>query len=170
VTEVPSEYAGGIGEIGAEHIAAFVQRGGVLVTLDGSGQFAIERLRLPVRRGLPPEDPAQNVFAPGSIFEVTLPPGSALTSGMRNKAFVYITSGMVFDVDAPARVVGRFVEMPLRSGYGLNQERLGGRAALVDVDVGNGRAILFGFRPQHRGQPYGTFKLLFNALLLSARR
>lgn len=170
VEEVPSEYAGGVGETGAEHVAEFVQRGGVLVTLDGSGEFAIARLRLPVQRGLPPEDSAPSVFAPGSIFEVALEPGSALTSGMRNTAFVYITDGMVFDVDAPARVVGRFVDNPLRSGYGLNQERLGGKPALVDVGVGNGRAILFGFRPQHRGQPYGTFKLLFNALLLSGRR
>jgi hypothetical protein len=36
--------------------------------------------------------------------------------------------------------------------------------------VGEGRAILFAFRPQYRGQSHGTFKLLFNAVLLSSMR
>ncbi len=170
---VPSRYAGGIGEPGAAAVVDFVRRGGTLVTLDGSSDFAIAQLELPVtngfgqRRGMPDAD---DFYAPGSLFAVGVRAGTPLTSGIDSTAFVYFANGAAFDVSQPAAVLAQYVEAPLRSGYALNEEQLAGKAALVDVSVGSGRAILFGFRPQHRGQTYGTFKLLFNALLLSGLR
>jgi len=46
-----------------------------------------------------------------------------------------------------------------REGY------LDGGVVAVDVPVGKGKVYLFGPEITFRGQPHGTFKFLFNAIL-----
>ena len=38
------------------------------------------------------------------------------------------------------------------------------RAAVVDVEFGQGHFVLFGVRPQYRGQSNAAFKMVFNSL------
>ena len=179
-TRIPLQYAGGMTERGAEAISAFVRGGGTLVCLDGSSNFAIARLNLPVVNVLAGEASGPQVlrfYAPGSIFGTVLGGGgtgdggrvqSPVTLGVPDSLKVYFESSAAFTVSGSARALATYPSQPLRSGYARFQERLEGKAALVEAPVGSGRVILFGFRPQFRGQTHGTFKLLFNAVLLAA--
>ena len=53
---------------------------------------------------------------------------------------------------------------PLASGLLIGAEKIYRKAALVEFKYGKGRIVLFGFRPQHRCQTTGTYKLIFNSI------
>jgi len=175
-SRIPLQYAGGLGQTGSDAISAFVRGGGTLVCLDGSSNFAITALNLPVVNVLAGEASGPQVlrfYAPGSIFGTVLGgvegTRSPITIGVPDSLDVYFENSAAFTVTAPARALATYPPEPLRSGYARFQERLVGKAALVEAPVGSGQVILFGFRPQFRGQTHGTFKLLFNAVLLAPR-
>jgi hypothetical protein len=46
----------------------------------------------------------------------------------------------------------------------LGEKYVNGKTALAAANFGKGSIVLFGFRPQHRGQTWGTFRFIFNAL------
>ncbi len=172
---VPPEYAGGLGEAGVAAIRAFVKAGGTLVCLGSSSNFAIEALSLPVRDVRPTQEEQRTgrmFYAPGSIFTAQIDPAVPLGYGMPEETAVYYANDPVFEVDRRATevtVVARYTEAgQLLSGYAIDPDFLSGKAALVEARAGAGRVILFGFRPQHRGQPHETFKLLFNAIYRGA--
>ena len=53
---------------------------------------------------------------------------------------------------------------PLRSGWAWGQNYLEGGAAMVESSIGKGKLYMFGPEITFRGQPHGTFKLLFNGI------
>ena len=188
----PKEYAGGLGAEGVKAIGEFVAAGGVLMTFDRGSELAIDAVpglpvrrispqsRAPAREGRARDDstgaaPGANIVAPGSILRTISARGHRLTMGMPDTVPVYFTNSTSFDVAQDARV-----EVPLRypseassilmSGYLAGGEAIAGKAAAVDITVGAGRVVMFGFRPQYRGQSWGTFKLVYNAILTAGER
>ena len=110
----------------------------------------------------------------------TTKPAHPLAAGMEASAVAMFADSQAFQIVAPAaegkqrapRDVDVFVEYPRQnfmvSGWELGGSRyLAGRVAAAHVKVGDGHAVVMGFRPHWRGQPHNTFKLLFNPLFLS---
>jgi hypothetical protein len=53
----------------------------------------------------------------------------------------------------------------LQGAWLLGEQVIAKKAAAVTAKHNAGKVVLVGFRPQHRDQTHGTFKLVFNALL-----
>ncbi|MGB7926073.1 MAG: M14 family metallopeptidase [Pyrinomonadaceae bacterium] len=164
----PAEFTGGITEAGVENLRRFVNEGGTLICFDASSELAIKRFNLPLRNVL--EGVGSNEFyCPGSILRINLDKTHAITRGMPPSADAYFINSSAFEATDGAagrvRVVARYAEKDtLRSGWLLGEGRIAGRVALAEVSMGKGRVVLFGFRPQHRGQTWGTFPLIFNSI------
>jgi hypothetical protein len=165
---VPPRYAGGIGPEGVRELDAFVRSGGTLVTINGSSNFVIDELHLPVENVI--EDvPRDEYFAGGAIVELLVDPSQPVMSGMSARSKVFVGGSPVFKTteDFEGHVLAKYSEngSPLLSGYFLGEQHVQGYAAALDVEYGDGRVVLLGMKPQWRGQPFGTFKVLFNAAL-----
>ena len=165
---VPPRYAGGVGDIGSRALDAFVRGGGTLVCINQSANFAIDALDLPVKNvvaGVARKD----FFASGSILEITTDPAHPLMAGMPERAKVFVDNSPVFTTldgfEGSALAKYAPTGSPRLSGYLLGEKYLNGNAAALDVKHGRGRVVLIGFRPQWRGQPFGTFRVVFNAAL-----
>lgn len=164
----PPRYTGGLGEAAIRNLDTFVAKGGTLVCLNRSSDFAINALHLPVENSVKGVDRAK-FFTGGSIMEVEINPGHPVMSGMPDNASIFVYSSPVFSVQEgfQGEVLARYQAKgsPLRSGYLVGESYLNGKAAALDVKHGKGHVLLFGFQPQWRGQPMGTYRTLFNALL-----
>jgi zinc carboxypeptidase len=166
----PAPYAGGIGSDGAQALRQFVLDGGTLVALNDASRFAVQALLLPVRNVLEAVSD-DDFYAPGSIFRLELDTTHAVARGLPRESIAWFQGGPAFDVldSSVVRVIGRWPANPERvllSGWVLHPDRVAGKAALLEVRQGTGRVILFGFRPQYRGQSLATYPLLFNSLQL----
>jgi hypothetical protein len=169
---MPPEYVGGLGKDGGDQLKQFVDAGGTLVTLDSSSELAMNLLGAPLRdatRDLSPNE----YFCPGSIVKIMLE-SDPLTYGVPRETAGFCSFNTAYDLAArssteagaaTARIIARFANSNvLMSGWLEGEKAIAGKGAMVEVKSGQGRAVLFGFRPQHRGQAHATFRLFFNAI------
>ena len=161
------EYADTVSPQDLAALEDFVRRGGTLVCLNTTSAFAIQQFKLPVKNvvaGLRPEE----FFLHGSIVEASIDVTHPVMAGMPEKAALFVDNSPVFDLldGFKGTVLARYAETgsPLLSGYLVGEKYLQGKAAALDVQLGDGHVVLLGFRPQWRGQSFGTFRVLFNAV------
>ena len=185
--ETEPAYVGGLGPAGTDSIRAFVRAGGTLICLEDSSEFAIEAFGLPIKNVLK-DLKTSEFYAPGSVLRGVVEPEvskggpgrfplAGVTWGMPQEFSLYFDRSMAFEVQSgpksdefPTAPLVKYAGLDtLESGWLLGAEKLQSRAAVVVSRVDRGRVILFGFPPQHRGQPHGTFRLLFNAIETSTR-
>ena len=119
-------------------------------------------------------------YSPGSVLRMTVENGSPLTAGMPHEAHLFTTGGQAWDInlmsefnkgDRETKAAVRYANTNLLASGWLSGERtITGKAALVQARHGQGQVVLFGFRPQFRGQTFGTFKLVLNAIYLGSAK
>jgi hypothetical protein len=168
--QVRPEYAYQLSTEDLQRFEQFIRRGGTLVCISNASAFAIQQLKLPVKNvvaGLRGDD----FFLRGSLVEVRPDRSHPVMAGMPEKAAVFVDFSPVFETEEgfTGRVLARYADTgsPLLSGYLIGENHLHGKAAALDVPLDEGHVILLGFRPTWRGQPFGTFRVIFNATLLS---
>ncbi|GIS81110.1 MAG: hypothetical protein CM1200mP14_26760 [Gammaproteobacteria bacterium] len=155
-----------------------MRNGGTLVTFEAADALVLEHFDVPVRNAL--EDVSRSdLFLPASLLRIELDEDHPLTVGSPIEVAAKWAGGRAYEPtdfggDAgQVQAVGSWAEDPdqlLMSGVIVGAENLAGKGAILDVEYGNGRILMYGFRVQHRGQTHGTYKLLFNALLKNSPR
>jgi hypothetical protein len=185
LSNYPPEYTKGLGIKGMDNLMNFLDNGGIIISWGesvpifdnvlqikvGNSDEVKEEFRLPFRN-VADELTKQGLYCPGSLVKVELAGDNPLTWGMPEEAGilfqgspVFTTSVPVFDMDR--RVIAHFPEKDLLiSGYIEKEETLANKSAMIWLKKGRGQLVLMSFSPQFRASTQGTFKLLFNSLLL----
>ena len=163
--------------IGGESLKKFAENGGTILTI-GSSTALGYHLGLPVMNalveraadGTTRDLPREKYYIPGSILEARIDNTNPLAYGMGEHAMVFYDESPAFRLRPDAMLKGvkpvawYDSQTPLRSGWAWGQQYLNEAVSIVDAPVGKGRVVLFGNEVNWRGQPHGTFKLLFNGI------
>ncbi len=172
------EYTGGIGVAGLTALQNFVLDGGTLITFDTANDLPAQFFPVPVRGLAASSEDSGGFYSPGSILRVNVDNTNPIAFGMPSDAYVFSSGGQAYDItllpeynrgNHQVRSIATYARTNLLASGWISGERLvAGKSVLVEANYGKGRVILYGFRPQFRGQTYGTFKLLLNAIYLAS--
>ena len=179
--DVPQEYQASLGRISDEktvpQIKKFVESGGSVVTV-GSSSTMGELLGMPVTNYLTEKGPdgkdrplaAEKFYIPGALLKAKIDNTNPIAFGMPTEVEVMYDNNPLFKLQPDANQkhamsVGWFSGAePLSSGWAWGQQYLNGATAIAEAKVGEGTVALLGPEVTFRGQPHGTYKLLFNGI------
>ncbi|HXT62162.1 MAG TPA: M14 metallopeptidase family protein [Pyrinomonadaceae bacterium] len=169
--DTDAESSRGISDAGFRNLARFVEDGGTLICFDGSCGAVISQLKLPLKNvlaGLRSSD----FYCPGSVLRLDVDTSNPIARTMLKETDAYFINSSAFEAtnNDKVQVVARYAkDNLLRSGWLRGEEKLSDKVALAAIPMGKGRIVLFGFRPQHRGQTWGTLPFIWNAINLAAK-
>ena len=186
---MPKKFTGGIGLDGMAKIDQYAKAGGTVIFFDAASDLAIQQLGLPVRNTISNLE-SSDFFIPGSLIRMKVDTDNRLAFGMMDEVAASFNRSRAFQVvkqrksgeggtediaDAPKANVNEVTAYAekdlLMSGWAMGEERyLKNKSAMMHIPHGTGDIVLFGFRPQFRGQPRGTYKLIFNSIYMGAEK
>ncbi len=177
--DMPPQYTGGITDLGVINLQDFVDRGGMLVCMDRSCMYAINRFNLPIKNivgGLS----TNKFYCPGSVLSIELNANHPIAYGMDKKSAAYFARSSAFSIVNEKKdeeilttaknteVIAKYSDkVLLLSGWIIGADVIKSQPAIIETMFGEGKIILFGFKVQNRGQPHQTFRLLFNSIYYS---
>ena len=165
---VPGQYAGGIGPDGVDNLRAFVREGGMLVAMNQTAANLIPLMSLPVKNVLDGLK-SDKFFCSGALLRLEQQ-GAELpvNFGVPESPVVMFQRGPAFapETGFQGAVLAKYAKgtNPLESGLLLHPEAIEDKASAVEIEYGKGRIVLYGFKPEFRGQAHGTYRYLFNTL------
>jgi len=179
--EIPEQYRSHLGKLTEETTIPQLQKllaaGGSIVTI-GSSTGIAELLGVPLENHLTEMGKdgklhplgQDKYYVPGSLLKVRINNNNPLAYGMPEEADVFFENSPVFNLRPEAAVtqtqpVAWFDNAkPLDSGWAWGQQYLKDGVAIAEASIGAGKVIILGPEVTFRGQPHGTFKLLFNGV------
>ena len=170
VGSVPGQYAGGIEQDGLNNLRDFVQSGGTLVAFNQAASSLIPLLSLPVKNVLQGIG-NDKFYCAGSLLRVEMQHSDLpINFGVPQSPVVMFERGPAFETlpGFKGAVLAKYAKEtdPLESGMIIHSEVLHDKISALQLSYGRGRILLYGFKPQQRGQAHGTYRYLFNALYL----
>ena len=174
---VPAEFRDRLGAVTdartLPQLRTFLEAGGTVIAIGASTSLA-GKLGLPIASALvePGTDkplPPEKFYAPGSILQVRVDTTQPLAYGLPETLDVFFDNNPLFRIQpgSAVRPVAWFeADRPVRSGWAWGVTYLKQAVAIADAPVGKGRLLLFGPEVAFRAHPHGSFKFLFNGLML----
>jgi len=96
MSQMPPEYEGGIGQEGVDALKAFVEAGGILVTLNQASELAMNELGAPARNSLSGVD-RNKFFCPVSILRLKVDNTTPLGYGLGEEAAALFNQSLALD-------------------------------------------------------------------------
>jgi hypothetical protein len=155
--------------ISVPQLKKFLEQGGSVLSIGDSTKLAYQ-LDLPITDALA-NLTRRDFYVPGSLLQARVDNAKPLAYGMPEYSDFFFDSSPAFRVKPGADVIASYDgPEPLRSGWAWGQKVLENAAAVVEVNVGKGKLVLYGPEILFRSQPHGTYKLLFNGIYLGSTK